>query len=296
MVWIPAGTSLMGSDNAYPEEAPKRRVYVEGFWMDRAPVTNRKFAQFVHATGYVTLAERVPSAEDYPGALPENLIAGSMVFSPPRQLLDLNGSPVWWQYMPGADWRHPFGPRSHIRRLNDHPVVHVAFEDIAAYAEWAGAALPSEAEWEYAARGGLDDRDYAWGDELMPEGVHMANVWQGAFPYQNFRADGWAFTSPVGTYAPNGYGLFDMIGNVWEWTKDWWAMGSDQAAAKQCCASSRAGSVCEDDPLNIPRKVLKGGSYLCAPNYCRRYRPAARHAHPIDTSTGHVGFRCVVRP
>lgn len=295
MAWVPGGTTMLGADNAYPEEAPRRRVRVDGFWIDRTPVTNRKFAQFVDATGHVTLAERAPTAEEYPGAPPENLVAGSMVFRVPRQRVDLSGPPVWWDYVTGADWRHPQGPDSTLEGLADHPVVHVAWDDVTAYLEWAGASLPTEAEWEFAARGGLQERDYAWGDDLMPGGEHMANVWQGMFPYHNTGDDGWAYTSPVGTYPANGYGLYDMIGNTWEWTQDWWGALSDRPAAKTCCSASRNGSACEDDPLKIPRKVLKGGSYLCAPNYCRRYRPAARHAHPVDTSTGHIGFRCVVR-
>jgi formylglycine-generating enzyme required for sulfatase activity len=296
MVWIDGCAFTMGSDSHYPEERPSRAAHVEGFWIDRTPVTNQEFGRFVEATGHITFAEQAPLAEDYPGAPPENLQAGSMVFDPPAGLVALDGPPLWWAFIAGADWRHPLGHESSIAGRETHPVLHVALVDVEAYAAWAGASIPTEAEWEFAAQGGLSDKEFAWGDELEPGGIHMANVWQGAFPYNDRGDDGWKGTSPVGTYPPNGYGLNDMIGNVWEWTADWWTTPDDRTSAKKCCSASRNGSACADDPLHIPRRVLKGGSHLCAPNYCRRYRPAARHAHPIDTSTSHIGFRCVIRP
>ena len=301
MCWIPGGAFRMGSDRHYVEEAPTHRVIVDGFWMDTAPVTNAQFAAFVEATGHVTMAERKPDPRDYPGALPHMLRAGSLVFSPTPRPVSLKDWSQWWSFKFGADWRHPLGPDSSLRGLEDHPVVHVAYPDALAYARWAGKSLPTEAQWEYAARGGLEGAEFAWGDELTPNGRHMANIWQGAFPFQNTVEDGYARTSPVGAYPPNGYGLLDMIGNVWEWTCDWYEPRHPDEALKACCIPRNPRGGREErsyDPLqpnvHIPRKVLKGGSHLCAPNYCRRYRPAARHPEPIDTSTSHVGFRCVV--
>lgn len=302
MVYVPGGTFRMGSDLHYPEEAPAHRAAVDGFWIDRTPVTNRAFAAFVAATGHVTTAELVPDPKDYPGALPDMLYAGSLVFVRPPSMVDLRDWSQWWSFMKAADWRHPVGPGSGVAGLDDHPVVHVSHADAAAYAAWAGKALPTEAEWEFAARGGLDGAEYAWGDEFTRSGAHMANTWQGEFPRQNTQADGYERTSPVTAFPPNGYGLHDMIGNVWEWTSDWYAPRHEADAAKACCIPHNPrGGVERDsyDPrlpnIRIPRKVLKGGSHLCAPNYCRRYRPAARHAEPVDTSTSHVGFRCVAR-
>jgi formylglycine-generating enzyme required for sulfatase activity len=302
MIWIAGGTFRMGSDRHYPEEAPAHRVTVDGFWIDRTPVTNREFRKFVSATGYVTFAEIKPDAKDYPGALPHMLKAGSLVFTPPKHAVDTRDWSQWWQFKFGADWCRPYGPRSSISGLDDHPVVHVAYRDAEAYAAWAGKALPTEAEWEFAARGGLDDAEFAWGDELAPGGRQMANTWQGVFPHENLKRDGDKYTSPVTAFPANGYGVHDMIGNVWEWTTDWWSAKHDADAAKACCIPQNPRGGPEEqshDPrqpqIRIPRKVLKGGSHLCAPNYCRRYRPAARHAEPVDTSTSHVGFRCVVR-
>lgn len=302
MVFIPGGTFRMGSDHHYPEEAPVHRVTVDEFWIDAAPVTNRQFREFVNATGHVTYAEVPPDPKDYPGALPEMLKAGSLVFTPPKRPVDLRNWSAWWRFKFGANWRHPYGPSSSIKQLDDHPVVHVAYADALAYAKWAGKELPTEAEWECAARGGLDGAEFAWGDEFMPNNRHMANTWQGAFPLENLSQDGYPRTSPVGAFPPNNFGAYDMMGNVWEWTTDWYSAKHAADAPKACCiprnprGGTEASSYDSCQPqIKIPRKVLKGGSFLCAPNYCRRYRPAARHAQPVDTSTCHVGFRCVVR-
>jgi len=302
MEWVPGGTFTMGSDRHYREEAPRHLETVDGFWMDRWPVTNAQFRRFVDETGHVTQAELAPDPTQYPGADPALLVPASVVFVKPATRVDLRNHFNWWAYVPGADWRHPSGPASSIVGLDDHPVVHVGFDDASAYARWAGKELPTEAEWEFAARGGLEAEEYAWGDALMPGGKHMANIWQGNFPVQNLGEDGYERTSPVMAFPPNGYGLYDMIGNVWEWTSDWWSSRHASEAAKPCCIPKNPRGGREDssyDPhlpdIKIPRKVLKGGSHLCAPNYCRRYRPAARHAEPVDTSTSHVGFRCVAR-
>jgi formylglycine-generating enzyme len=296
MVWIEGGTFRMGSDHHYPEEAPTTQATVQGFWIDPFLTTNAQFSRFVEETGYVTLAERPARAEDYPGALPELLQPSSVVFRKPLQKVDMGNHYNWWVYVTGASWRHPEGPDTSIGHRMDHPVVHVAFEDAEAYAKWAGKELATEAEWEFAARGGLDGATYAWGEEFNPEGKQMANTWQGNFPYQNQRTDGYERTSPVGKFPANGYGLFDMIGNVWEWTIDWYAKHSPAG----CCGSAKKTAELSYDPqipdIRIPRKVIKGGSFLCAPVYCRRYRPAARMAQPVDTSTCHVGIRLIVRP
>jgi sulfatase modifying factor 1 len=300
MVWIPGGTFLMGSNDHYPEEAPAHPVSVSGFWIDRTAVTNAAFRRFVKATGYVTVAERVPDAELYPGAQPEMLVAGSVVFTQPSGRVAMDTHYTWWDWQPGADWRHPDGPGSTLDGRERHPVVHVAWEDVLAYAAWAGKAIPTEAEWEFAARGGHEAWPFAWGQELAPKGKMLANYWQGEFPWQNLALDGFERTAPVGSFPPNGYGLSDMIGNVWEWTADWATSGHD--AGSPCCGAavnplrgSAESSVDPQDPAAIPRRVLKGGSFACAENYCQRYRPAARMPHPIDTGTNHIGFRCVVR-
>jgi len=303
MIWIPGGTFRMGSDTHYAEEAPVHHVTVDTFWIDRAPVTNRQFREFVRATGHVTFAEIAPDPKDYPGALPNMLKAGSLVFNPPKHpVADMRDWSQWWTFKFGANWRRPYGPRSSLSGLNDHPVVHVAYSDALAYAKWAGKDLPTEAEWEFAARGGLDGAEFAWGDEFTPGGKQMANTWQGAFPHENLKLDGYDRTSAVTAFPSNGYGVYDMIGNVWEWTSDWYSAGHEADAHKACCIPTNPRGGREEtsyDPcqpeIKIPRKVLKGGSHLCAPNYCRRYRPAARHAEPVDTSTSHVGFRCVLR-
>jgi formylglycine-generating enzyme len=305
MAWVPGGAFRMGSDDHYPEEAPAHRVAVDGFWIDRYPVTNLRFGRFVKATGYVTLAERAPDAADYPGAIPDRLVPGAVVFRQPRRRADLRDHLQWWDWVPGASWRHPEGPGSTLQRRERHPVVHVAYADALAYAAWAGMTLPAEAEWEHAARGGLEGAEYAWGDEFTPRGRHLANTWQGEFPWQNLVRDTYAGTSPVGAFPPNGFGLYDTIGNAWEWTTDWYQPHGEVVHA--CCAGAgrpqlnpaggdRERSIDPRTPaVRIPRKVMKGGSYLCAPNYCQRYRPAARMAQAVDTSTCHLGFRLIVR-
>ncbi|WP_155390355.1 formylglycine-generating enzyme family protein [Catellatospora paridis] len=303
MVWLPGGTFRMGSDAHYPEEAPAHPARVGGFWIDRQQVTNRQFAEFVRRTGHVTVAETAPDPADYPGADPSLLVPASVVFIRPPRRVDLRDVRNWWQLLPGADWRRPYGPGSDLRGLDDHPVVHVAWADVAAYAAWAGGDLPTEAEWEYAASGGATEpAEYAWGDELTPAGRHLANVWQGEFPVLNLAADGYESTAPVGSFPPNAFGLHDMIGNVWEWTSDWYGP-HDTAGQHGCCAPANPRGGVEQasyDPatpaVRIPRRVMKGGSFLCAPNYCRRYRPAARMPQAVDTSTCHLGFRLVIRP
>ena len=300
MVWIPAGTFAMGSETHYPEEAPVHRVSVDGFWIDPCPVTNRNFDEFVEATGHVTIAERAPNAADYPNASSQLLVPASTVFVKPDHPVNLSDPYQWWTYLPGADWRHPYGPKMSIHQLVDHPVVHVAWEDVNAYARWAGKELPTEAEWEFAARGGREGTTNAWGEKFAPGGRVKANTWQGNFPVENTLEDGYESTSPVGTFPANGYGLYDMIGNVWEWTQDWY-LGHVVTTHACCSVENPRGGSREDsyDPrtpaVRIPRRVIKGGSHLCAPNYCQRYRPAARMGHAVDTSTCHLGFRCVIR-
>jgi len=303
MIWIPGGEFSMGSEDPKMSDArPFHRVALDGFWMDRTEVTNEEFTHFVKATGYVTVAERQPDAKDFPGVLSKNLVPGAVVFTPPPTTVPLNDHYVWWSYVQGANWRHPEGPKSDLKGKEKHPVVHIAYLDAEAYARWSGKELPSEAEWEFAARGGLEGATYAWGEEFMPGGRFMANTWQGEFPWQNRVEDGWEGTSPVGAFPENGYGLLDMIGNVWEWTTDWYRPVHPHNASPACCgghASRPSGEIDSYDPampdIRIPRKVIKGGSHLCAPNYCRRYRPAARFPEPVDTSACHLGFRCVIR-
>ena len=314
----------MGAADYYAEERPVHVVSLDGFWMDPAPVTNRDFARFVEATGYVTVAERDLITEDYPGLDDADLAAGSLVFTQTRGPVDLDNPGNWWRFVRGANWREA---AAHA----DHPVMHIAYEDASAYADWCGKSLPTEAEWEYAARGGLDGATYPWGNDFYPEGKPMANTWEGDFPWRNTERDGYTRTSPVETYPPNGYGLFDMVGNVWEWTQDWWSASHRQEtsgyASREttdfpCCGPINQGAdgrtigrtvpqaIQRTNPrggperlsydpfqpeVGIPRKVLKGGSHLCAPNYCLRYRPAARIPQMIDTATSHIGFRCVLR-
>jgi sulfatase modifying factor 1 len=302
MVWVPGGIYTMGSNDHYPEEAPAHRVEVDGFWIDKTPVTNAEFARFVAETGHITFCEIPPDPAQYPGALSEMLVAASVVFVKPPHRVSLHDHYQWWQFIAGANWRHPYGPHSSLEGKQDHPVVHVSFADAEAYAKWAGKELPTEAEWERAARGSFESEEFAWGSELTPNGKHYANTWQGEFPWQNLDEDGFEGTSPVTAFPMNGYGIYDMIGNVWEWTTDWYASNHPVDKQKACCiprnprGAAQADSVHPQDQARIPRKVMKGGSHLCAPNYCRRYRPAARMAQPVDTSTCHLGFRCIVRP
>jgi formylglycine-generating enzyme required for sulfatase activity len=301
MRWIPTGEFAMGSDDFYPEESPVTQVALDGFWIDERPVTVAEFRRFVRATGHVTVAERPLDPAQYPGADPDLLLPGALVFHQTQGPVDLNDYTNWWTYVPGANWRHPEGPGSTLDGRDRHPVTQVAFEDAEAYARWAGKELPTEAEWEYAARGALEGAVFAWGDEFMPKGKVMANTWHGEFPWQRLPAHRYERTSPVASFPPNGYGLFDMAGNVWEWTEDFFRPRHEGSAEHPCCAprnprvtSSETGDGVEVDE-EIPRRVTKGGSHLCAPNYCLRYRPAARQGSPVDTSTGHIGFRCVVR-
>ena len=300
MTWVAGGGFLMGSADFYPEERPARRVEVDGFWIDDHPVTVAEFRRFIRATGYVTVAERPLDPAQYPGADPALLSPGSLVFFPTGGPVDLRDVALWWRYTPGASWRHPAGPGSTLHGLDRHPVTHVAAADADAYAAWAGKELPTEAEWEFAARGGLDGAVFTWGDDPAPRGRVMANTWPGEFPWQNLKPPGKRGTSPVGSFPPNGYGLYDMAGNVWEWTSDYFA--AQRAAAGGCCVPRNPRVTSPDDSLvpgqpgaHIPRRVIKGGSHLCAPNYCLRYRPAARQGEAVDTSTAHLGFRCVVR-
>jgi formylglycine-generating enzyme required for sulfatase activity len=281
MAWIPGGSFQMGCAAFYPEEAPERDVQVDGFWMDEHPVTVAEFRRFVKATGHVTTAERAPAPDEYPDADPALLVAGSIVFRPTRGPVPLDDWRRWWQWVPGACWQRPEGPGSDTYTRARHPVVHIAYADAQAYAAWAGKALPTEVEWERAARGGLEGATYAWGEDPRPNGQVMANTWQGEFPWQGYRG-----TSPVGSFPANGFGLYDVTGNVWEWTTDRFDAAE---MAGGCCAGAEPGG-------DIPRQVNKGGSHQCAPSYCLRYRPAARQGEPIDSSTGHIGFRCVIRP
>ena len=302
MAWIPGQTFHMGSDRHYLEEGPSRPVRVDGFWMDRHPVTNRSYAAFVEATGYQTLAEIPPDPKDYPGSDATLLRAGALVFHSPEARSRSHRWGDWWSFVPGANWRSPDGVTSMEEDRLEHPVVQVAYPDAEAYATWAGKALPTEAEWECAARGGLDGADFAWGSIFMPDGRRMANTWPGQFPIQGEAGNHRYRTSEVGAFPPNCYGLHDMIGNVWEWTSDWWTARHPANPAKSCCVptnprvSDHSGSFDPMQPsIRIPRRVLKGGSHLCAPNYCRRYRPASRHPQTIDTATAHIGFRCISR-
>jgi formylglycine-generating enzyme required for sulfatase activity len=289
LVSIRGGTYRLGSDRHYPEEAPARDVRVEAFAIERYPVTNARFARFVATTTYVTVAERPIDLRDIPGSPIAEAPAGSLVFVPTPGPVALDDASQWWRYVPGASWRAPEGPGSDLAGRDDHPVVHVAYADAEAFAAWAGRALPSEAQWEAAARGGLDGATFTWGDAREPGGRRMAQTWQGAFPWRNDAPDGHARTAPVGSFPANGFGLYDMAGNVWEWTADWYR-ARPGGTTSPCCASPDP-----EDPSPIPRKTLKGGSHLCAPDYCLRFRPAARMPQPVDTGTSHVGFRCIAR-
>lgn len=302
LVLIPAGEFVMGSDDYYPDEGPTRGVSVGEFSIAAHPVTNGEFAVFVAKTGFVTEAEKRPDPAMYPGAATEDLVPGGLVFTMTDAPVPLNNYTNWWGWVPGADWRHPSGPDSSIDDLTDHPVVQVCHGDASAYCEWAGLELPTEAEWEYAARGGLDGAVFTWGDEDTQESAPLANTWQGKFPYENTEVDGYTLTSPVASFAPNGYGLFDMAGNVWEWTDDWYSPSHKQDDQVSCCGPSsprggtKEGSYDPQDPgVKIARKVVKGGSHLCTPQYCYRYRPAARQPQTIETAASHMGFRPISR-
>ena len=302
MVWIDGGEFAMGSDNFYPDEGPVRNVEVEGFAIAKHTVTNDEFAEFVAETGYVTEAEISPDPAQYPGAPPENLVPGALVFRMTGQPVSLRDYRRWWEWTPGADWRHPTGPDSSIDVLGDHPVVQVSYTDAFSFCEWAGVELPNESEWEFAARGGLDGATFTWGDDDNQETNPVANTWQGLFPVENTEVDGWTRTAPVGSYPANGYGLFDMAGNVWEWTTDWYTSTPSRDNEASCCGPSEGrgpsaeASLDKSQPgIRIPRKVVKGGSHLCTPQYCYRYRPAARQPQMIDTAMSHIGFRYISR-
>jgi sulfatase modifying factor 1 len=302
MIWISGGEFTMGSDRHYPEERPARRVRVDGFWIATHPVTNAEFGRFQAETGYVTVAERPLSPKDYPGVPTEALAPGSMVFRATRGPVRRRDVSEWWAWVPGANWMHPLGPGSGIGDREDHPAVHVALEDVESYCSWAGATLPTEAEWEFAARGGIDGAEFTWGDHDPQETAPLANTWQGEFPWRNRATDGWVRTSPIGSFPPNGYGLVDMAGNVWEWTSDWYTTRPGDVMSPCCLANNPRGADREAsyDPrqpnVRIPRKVVKGGSHLCSRDSCFRYRPAARQPQMIDTGMSHLGFRPVVRP
>jgi len=305
MVWIPAGEFIMGTDDvrSFPNERPAHKVRVEGFWIDEHDVTNAEFAKFVEATAYLTTAERKPDWEELKKELPPGtpkpddsvLVAGSLVFTPTSQPVPLNDLSAWWRWVPGASWRHPEGPGSGIGGRENHPVVQVSWDDAVAYAKWAGKRLPTEAEWEFAARGGLEGKRYSWGDEFRPGGKHMANTWQGLFPVTNTGEDGFVGTSPVKSFPPNGYGLYDMAGNVWQWCSDWYRVDAFTELSSQNVCRDTGGPSESWDPAdpNAPKRVVKGGSFLCNPSYCESYRPSARRGTPPDTGSSHTGFRCV---
>jgi len=289
MVPVPGGSFVMGSVDFYPEERPLRQVEVADLWIDEHPVTNAQFRRFVRDTGHVTVAEQVPDPADFPGADPADLVPGSQLFVGTPGPVPLDDWTRWWTWAPGTDWRHPEGPGGTLHGRELHPVVHVGYEDAEAYAQWAGKVLPSEPEWEHAARGGLDRATYPWGDEFMPCGRIMTNTWHGRFPFENLSPHGFRRTSPVKRFPPNGFGLFDVAGNVWEWTRSPWTDApaeEPQQFVHSCCAPTPM-SLTEQD-----RRVTKGGSHLCAPSYCHRYRPAARQGHTVRSSTSHLGFRC----
>lgn len=307
MVWIPGGEFSMGAHDppdmdevgmkATIDSRPIHRVYIDGFYMDKTDVANKEFTAFIKATGYVTLAERKPRTEDFPGAPPENLVAGSVVFTPPDHPVPLNNHFQWWNYVHGANWRRPLGPESDIKGKDGYPVVHVAFDDALAYAQWAGKRLPTEAEWEFAARGGLAGKLFVWGDEFRPRGKWMANTHQGHFPVNDTGEDGYVGAAPVAQYPPNGYGLYDMAGNVWQWTTDWYRPDYyQQLAAAGGVARNPRGPDSSYDPSepNQPKKVHRGGSFLCTDQYCSRYIVGTRGKGEPSTGTNHLSFRCVM--
>jgi formylglycine-generating enzyme required for sulfatase activity len=295
MVWIPGGEFWMGgNDPKFTDALPRHLVELAGFWMDATEVTNAQFAEFVTATGYRTQAEETPNAQDYPGATPEQLVAGSPVFTPPNEDVPLTQELRWWKYVPGANWRHPEGPGSALVGRDQHPVVHISWTDAVAYAKWAGKRLPTEAEWELAARGGLDRQRFVWGDELTPGGKWHANIWQGKFPRENTQDDGYARLAPVKQFPANGYGLYDMSGNVWEWCSDWYRPDYYADSPRR----NPTGPTSSYDPLepHTPKRVQRGGSFLCSDLYCIRYLPGPRGKGAVDSGANHVGFRCVRSP
>jgi formylglycine-generating enzyme len=305
MVWIPGGEFSMGASvsgkgsaempMASNDSGPIHRVQVDGFWMDATPVTNEQFEKFVKATGYVTIAERKPTKEEFPTAPEENLVAGSVVFAPTDQEVPLTDHYQWWSYLKGANWRHPLGPQSDIKGKEKYPVLHIAYPDAEAYAKWAGKRLPTEAEFEFAARGGLSGKVYVWGDEFRPDGKWMANTWQGKFPVKDAGEDAYAGIAPVKSFPPNGYGLYDMAGNAWEWCSDWYRTDYYQNLVKVSLTNNPQGpseSLDPDEP-DQPKHVTKGGSFLCSDHYCLNYRPSARNGTATDTGMSHIGFRCV---
>lgn len=308
MVWISGGEFSMGAQNppdmdevgmkATKDSRPVHRVYVDGFFMDKTDVTNAEFERFVTATKYVTVAERKPRAEDYPGAPPENLVAGSVVFAPPKHPVSLDNYYQWWTYVPGANWRHPLGANSNIAAKGNYPVVHIAYEDALAYAKWASKRLPTEAEWEFAARGGLSGKPYVWGEEFRPKGKWMANTHEGHFPDEDTGGDGYSGIAPVGRFSPNGYGLYDMAGNVWQWTSDWYRPDYYQQLKSAGVARNPQGPDSSNDPSEPGRakKVHRGGSFLCTDQYCSRYMVGTRGKGEVDTGTNHLGFRCIMTP
>lgn len=308
MVWIPGGEFRMGSDGptARSDEQPAHPVRVSGFWIDATEVTNQSFQQFVEATGYVTTAERTPTAEELlknlpegtPPPPPETLVAGSLVFTPPQQSVPLDDVRRWWTWTPGANWRHPEGPGSDLAGRDAHPVVHVSWDDAQAYAKWAGKRLPTEAEWEFAARGGLDAQPYVWGSDPPSLTQPQANLWTGSFPHQNTAADGFERTAPVRSFAPNGYGLYDMAGNVWEWCSDWYDRDLYRSRTRVEVTVDPQGPAVSRDAMRpyMSQRSQRGGSFLCSDSYCSRYRPSARHGCTPDTGMSHLGFRCVMSP
>lgn len=289
MVWVPGGWFWMGDETF--GDAPPHLVYVDGFWMDKAEVTNAMFERFVKETGYQTVAERKPDPKDFPGVPPEKLVPGSIVFTPPKEPVPLNQPYHWWQYVAGASWRAPEGPQSDLKERANHPVVHTCWEDATAYAKWAKKRLPTEAEWEFAARGGLDRKPFTWGDQLTPGDKWQANIWQGDFPHENSKKDGYARTAPVGSFPSNGYGLQDMAGNVWEWCADWYHPDYYKVSSEK----NPRGPDSSHDPHEpgIPKRVQRGGSFLCSDQYCIRYRPGGRGKGAVDSGQSHAGFRCV---
>ncbi len=296
MVWVPGGTFWMGCDDCeMPDAEPVHLVTVDGFWMDATPVTNAEFEKFVKATGYKTIAERKPDPKDFPGAPPENLVPGCAVFSPPPGEVSLENPYAWWRYVPGASWKTPEGPGSSTRGREDHPAVHIAWEDAAAYAKWAGKRLPTEAEFEFAARGGLDRKHFAWGDELKPGGKWPANIWQGKFPSTNTKDDGYLSTSPVKAFPANGFGLYDVGGNVWQWCSDWYRPDYFEKLKAQGTARNPKGPDDSFDPQEpgVPKRVQKSGSFLCSDQYCSRYFVGSRGKGAVDSGSSNVGFRCV---